>query len=275
MQRLILFFVLLFFSFEKYSQALEFESPIPIDSRIKIFIYNPNEFFAVKFSPSFKSMVRFQKDEQIQLISIGDPMSWKLENIDNNLLFISPIESGVKTNMTIITNKRTYLLDISSAESGEEDEDIAYIVKFYYPELNPDTPFKKKILKAKVGVPSTQLQEDKNLEEKLEDVSFEGGSKSNLALNFKYSYAGADADLVPMKIFDNGVKTFFQFKGKGSPPSIFIVKKGKEFKAKIDVQGSHIAVGGVHEQFTLREGTKLICVFNTNLIKKEDLSSEK
>lgn len=52
----------------------------------------------------------------------------------NLLKFIKPMEKNIRTNMTIITNKRTYQFDIVSKElEDENDKDLVYVVRFQYP----------------------------------------------------------------------------------------------------------------------------------------------
>jgi type IV secretion system protein VirB9 len=44
------------------------------------------------------------------------------------------MEKNIRTNMTIITNKRTYQFDIVSKElEDENDKDLVYVVRFQYP----------------------------------------------------------------------------------------------------------------------------------------------
>ena len=52
----------------------------------------------------------------------------------DNRLFIKPMERNIRTNMTIITNKKTYQFDLvaNELESGDE-KDLVYVVRFEYP----------------------------------------------------------------------------------------------------------------------------------------------
>jgi len=107
--------------------------PITTDSRIKTYIYNPNEIYLLVLHSGYQSSIEFAKGEEIQTISLGDSYAWKMTPLDNRL-FIKPLEKNMRTNMTIITNKRTYQFDIVSEELeiGEE-KDLVYVVRFYYP----------------------------------------------------------------------------------------------------------------------------------------------
>ncbi|UZW39055.1 TrbG/VirB9 family P-type conjugative transfer protein [Rickettsia conorii] len=106
------------------------------DNRIKTYIYNPNEVYLLVLHFGFQSHIEFAKNEEIQNIILGDAYAWKITPLANRL-FIKPLEKDIRTNMTIITNKRIYEFDIASTEliMGNE-RDLVYVIKFYYPKKN-------------------------------------------------------------------------------------------------------------------------------------------
>jgi len=102
------------------------------DNRIQEYIYNPNEIYLLRLHFGFQSHIEFAKNEEVQNIILGDAYAWKLTPIGNRL-FIKPLEKYIRTNMTVITNKRTYEFDISSVELVEGGEkDLVYVIKFDY-----------------------------------------------------------------------------------------------------------------------------------------------
>lgn len=120
-----------------FSTCLAFDDEdisITTDNRIKTYIYNPNEVYLLVLHFGFQSHIEFAKGEEIQTISLGDSYAWKISPLGNRL-FMKPLEKNMRTNMTIITNKRTYQFDIVSKELGvdEEEKDLVYVVRFYYP----------------------------------------------------------------------------------------------------------------------------------------------
>ena len=81
----------------------------------------------------FQSHIEFGKNESIETITLGDSFAWKITPLDNRL-FIKPMERNIRTNMTIITNKKTYQFDLVSKELESGDEkDLVYVVRFQYP----------------------------------------------------------------------------------------------------------------------------------------------
>lgn len=113
--------------------AYEDDLPITSDHRIKTYIYNPNEVYLIVVHSGFQSHIEFAKGEEINTISMGDSYAWKVTPLANRL-FIKPLEKNIRTNMTILTNKRTYQFDIVARELDDEDDsDLVYVVRFYYP----------------------------------------------------------------------------------------------------------------------------------------------
>lgn len=117
------------------SMAYGYDEDIPIttDSRIKTYVYSPNEVYLLVLHYGFQSHIEFAKNEKIETITLGDSYAWKITPLDNRL-FIKPMEKDIRTNMTIITNVRTYQFDIVSKELEDGDEkDLVYVIRFYYP----------------------------------------------------------------------------------------------------------------------------------------------
>ncbi len=106
--------------------------PIATDSRIKTYVYNQNDVYLVLINAGFQSSIEFERGESIKTLSLGDSYSWNLTPIGNRL-FIKPLENNVRTNMTIITNLRTYQFDIASKSEEQNDTDMAYVIRFFYP----------------------------------------------------------------------------------------------------------------------------------------------
>ena len=107
--------------------------PITTDSRIKTYLYSPNEVYLMVLHYGFQSHIEFGKNEKIETLTVGDSYAWKITPLDNRL-FIKPLEKNIRTNMTIITNLRTYQFDIVAKELEDGDErDLVYLVRFLYP----------------------------------------------------------------------------------------------------------------------------------------------
>ena len=252
----LLLFFLAFYNCDKNAVA-NVNMPAPIDSRIKTLVYNPNEIFHVKFIVGYQSIIEFQQNEEIELISFGDPLPWSIKSITKRL-FIKALDPDVKTNMTIITNKRTYLFEIesNSGDPNDIDDKMIYVLRFYYPDTDVDIPnVIKRSIKLNQKLPT------------VEKKKIEVETKTNFVKgNFNYSYSGVGT-ISPLKVFDDGKTTFFQF-NDGVKPSIFAVNEdGREELLKDKMVGQYIAVDTLESQFSLRLDKELVCVFNDIFIE--------
>ncbi len=111
------------------------DTPIVTDSRIKTFVYNPNEVFTITTHYGYQSNIEFGDKETIDTVSVGDRVAWQIIPAGRRL-FIRAMEENAHTNMTIVTNLRAYQFDLrsSSADAVFGSEELTYVVRFFYPE---------------------------------------------------------------------------------------------------------------------------------------------
>ena len=254
------------------------ETPVNIDSRIKTLIYNPNEIYTLNLKMGFQSIIEFSIDESVELISIGDPYPWKLTPIDRRL-FIKPIQIGTRTNLTVITNKRTYLFDITSdTTSSNNDFDVIHVVRFFYPQ----TPIDKSkyslnnYLSDKEGTMMQNLMDSQGLENEstgnttLKNSSTEKNIK-RVAVNLNYSFVGEYNEITPIEIFDDRNDTFFRFKSNNNSPKIYSISKtGRRKLLKQKTIGDFIVVPGVHTKFHIKHGVYENYIYNDLKVNKEE-----
>ena len=118
--------------------AVEYDDmPLTTDNRIKTYIYNPNEIYLMVLHFGYQSHIEFASGEEIQTIYTGDAYAWEITPLANRL-FLKPLVKNVRTNMTVITNKRTYQFDVVSEElENGSEKDLVYVIRFYYPKKRP------------------------------------------------------------------------------------------------------------------------------------------
>lgn len=176
---------------------------------------------------------------------MGNPTLWLFESLQNRL-FLKPVgEDNSETNMTVITNKRVYHFELVAREAkGITDKDLIFVVKFVYPD-----------------------EKDKNLVQFNKIPPSDDPDLRDLSpYNFNYQYTG-EASIAPMKVFDNGEFTYFQFPKKNAElPAIFTVDaQGFESLINFRATSTYLIVERVAPQFTLRNGPDIVCVYNMNL----------
>ena len=273
----------LFFSSLVYAQT-----PITTDSRIRTLVYNPNEVYELKFYYNYQSFIEFSDDEEIEMISIGEAFAWRLTP-SGHRLFVRPLEIAAHTNMTIITNKRTYHFDIRSDEfTGKADEDLVYTVRFFYPQIGQPMPIPPQLavpnIAAKVrpaapNIAAKAILAAPNLNAPPapptiltptppanvgDDLGIIGRNPEGSDLNFDYSLAGKSDNIMPVKIYDNGSETNFQFANDNLViPTISVVDSfGMEQALTYTIRDGYVVVRTVARQFTLRLSDGLLCAFN-------------
>ncbi len=108
-------------------------TPVPTDSRIKTFVYNANDVYRVLTHYGYQMNIEFGEEEEINTISVGDRSGWQITP-DENRIFVRAMEDKAHTNMTVVTDQRTYQFDLYSAQPGQQGwDELVYVVRFYYP----------------------------------------------------------------------------------------------------------------------------------------------
>jgi type IV secretion system protein VirB9 len=216
--------------------------PILIDHRVRTVMYQPDEVYKFTGHYRYQSSIEFGDGEEIKTISMGDSTSWML-NPSGNRLFLKPIEQDATTNMTLITNKRLYLFELHARETDDiDDKDMTFIMRFMYPDSAGSSDVVSSYLDS---VPIPELDENPG------------------KYNFNYTISGTDL-IAPLRIFDDGQFTYFQFKNMNADvPAFFLVdERGEEALINYRTRGDYIVIERVSQRFTLRHGKDIVCVFN-------------
>lgn len=111
-------------------------APLPTtiinDPRIVRLEYNSADVYIITTRYGYQTNINFGKGEEIETISIGDKTLWQIIP-SGSRIFIRPMEEDVMTNMTVLTNKRTYQFDLKSLGPAETEGNL-YVVGFIYPD---------------------------------------------------------------------------------------------------------------------------------------------
>lgn len=235
--------------------------PVSVDSRIKTLVYNQNEIYTLNLKIGFQTIIEFSIDESIELISIGEPYPWKLTPVERRL-FIKPLQVGVRTNLTVITNKMVYLFDLQSdATSSNDDFDVIHVVRFFYPQVPLDQSQYSldNYLSYKEGKAVDSIAKTRGLSGEAignTDLSNAAGGNEQVAVNLNYSFVGEYNKITPVEIFDDRKDTFFRFKSNEDSPRIYSVSAtGKRKLLQQKHIGDFVVVPGVHTKFYLKDST--------------------
>lgn len=221
--------------------------PIQIDHRVRTVMYQPDQVYRYTGHYRYQTAIEFGEDETIKTISMGDSTAWML-NPSGHRLFLKPLEQDATTNMTLITNKHTYLFELHARETDDiADKDMVFIMRFIYPGDDGAQTVSRHL----DSVPAPDLEENAD------------------KLNFNYTLSGA-GDIAPIRIFDDGEFTFFEFRDKNAevPAFYWVDDSGNESLINYRTRGDYIVVERVAKRYTLRHGPDVVCVFNEAMLIK-------
>lgn len=210
------------------------------DSRIKTLVYSADDVFKFTGYYGYQTNIKLGTGEEILTLSLGDSTAWQIIPAGNRL-FIKPIEEDATTNMTLITNKRSYLFEIHAEHAIDiNDPNIAFDLRFIYPD-EPDSEA--------VNLYSARQVPDLSHPENY---------------NFNYSISGDDV-IAPIKVFDDGTFTYIQFKKINAElPAIFAVDESlRENMINYSLgEDNTIVIERVCSKLAVRSGRKVVCIFN-------------
>jgi type IV secretion system protein VirB9 len=240
------------------------------EKKFRMFIYNPYDVYRYVGNYNYHGFIEFQgsvskkndpdavsdasaasvpQAEEVTEVAIGNSDAWLWKISDSkNRLYLKPVGDSANTNMTVKTSLgRVYNFELlARTASGTDDPNLIFAVKFVYPD---DT--------------------DKNILEFPKAPVSDVPDMHNLSLyNFNYDFTG-EPTIAPLKVFDNGEFTYLQFANKSAElPAIFAVDSdGFESLVNFRVAGDYIVIERVASQFTLRNGSDIVCVYNNTLFK--------
>lgn len=109
-------------------------TPGPGDPRIQSVVYDSNQVVQLQVATGYQLSVEFALDERIENVAVGDSGAWQVTpNKRGDHLFIKAIQPGVTTNLTVVTDARSYMFDLQPLYGPLPD--MAYTVRFTYPAL--------------------------------------------------------------------------------------------------------------------------------------------
>jgi len=195
--------------------------PGPIDPHIQSVLYDPDEVVQLQGALGWQIMLEFAPDERIENVSIGDALAWQVTpNKRARNLFLKPLIRNAATNMTVVTDRRRYAF---SLETTARLRTTPWVVRFEYPQ---------EIVAA--------------IEEPLPPPP--------RPLNHAYTLDG-DAALLPSRVWDDGLMTYFEFSPDKPIPAIFAGGPGKdEALVNSSARGRVMIVQQTSGRFTLRTG---------------------
>ncbi|WP_029140120.1 TrbG/VirB9 family P-type conjugative transfer protein [Citromicrobium sp. JLT1363] len=219
------------------------------DPRLVERLYDPDEVVVIQGKTKVQATIEFGEGEAIENVAVGDSTAWQVTpNQRANLLFVKPLSPSAQTNMTVVTNRHTYLFDLVASPRAKP----LYMMRFTYPEPPPEEQ-------------EAQLAENAVGEANAIELA---AATDPLAvvdpamLNFKWQAKG-ERQLQPDEVYDDGRSTYLRWNQDRPVPAILIENyEGEEGPVNSTVRGDTVIVDGVPREIILRSGRERATLVN-------------
>jgi type IV secretion system protein VirB9 len=210
------------------------------DSRVRTVIYSTDEIYRLHGFVGYDLEIEFASDETFTGIGGGDLDALSYGSYGNTFA-VKPRATNVRTNLTVLTNKRRYLFDyvVSRGLPDPAAEDVIYLLRFAYP---PE---------AKAQASGT---------DQIEAALTAGAAQRKR--NYDYWYCGPPS-IKPVGASDDGVHTRLQFAARAELPAVFVRNDdGTESLLNFSIDQGDVVIHRVTRQLILRRGRLAGCVVN-------------
>ena len=214
------------------------------DQRLQTRVYDEATVFQINGKVKVQTTIKFREDEAIENVAIGDSQAWQVQpNKAQSLLFVKPLEPNAKTNMTVVTNKRTYLFDLVSSPRNNP----LYVLQFSYPKAE------KAEEEARLARAAERAREQANAVE-MAAATDPLAVADPERLNFAWASTG-DAELIPEQAYDDGESVYLTWP-EGTPIPAILVRnyEGEEGPVNFTVRGNTVVLDVVPGMIVLRSG---------------------
>ncbi len=239
---------------------IAFAVPAQADSRLVSHEYSADEVVRIDGKLGVQATIGFAEDEHIENVAVGDSQEWQITpNKRANLLFVKPLAAAARTNMTVVTDRRTYFFDLIAAPRAKP----VYMLRFTY--------------KEEEKAPEKPAQPDRASLTPEERAAMSGDPVAAPAdpamLNFAWTRKG-DAQLMPSRIYDDGEATYLLWNEKQAVPAILVRnEKGEEGPVNYAVRGNTIVIDDVPSLIVLRSGKASATLQNVRTDAKKSAAS--
>jgi type IV secretion system protein VirB9 len=244
------------------------EGPLS-DDRIKLLPYDENDVYTITTKYGYQTNIVFGGTETIDTISVGDRSLWQIIP-SGNRLFIRPMQQGISTNMTILTNRHSYQFDLKSIAADEKDSAVIYVAKFTYPEEHgrgrPPIPMPSAPPPHTVMPPPPEEMAPSSPPAAPSALTPKPAAAQPMYPNYNYTYSGPDT-VAPLQVFDNGETTFIKYRALPSPlPQVYIVDNaGNRAPVAVETKDSMLTVHAIAGTLAIVENDTTIMVYNEML----------
>ena len=210
---------------------------------VQVYTWTDGAVFRLFAAPDKVSDIVLQAGEELIAVSAGDTARWVIGDTVSGSgdgkqvhILVKPYTAGLKTNLIVTTNRRTYHLQLESTAAT-----AMAAISWRYPQDQVLTRKAETPPEAASPMPSTV-------------------GLSPEVLSFGYTIRGDRPPWRPLRAFDDGHKVFIEFPRHlpqtEAPPLFLVGKGGKADLLNYRVQGRFYVVDTLVHEAELRLGAK-------------------
>lgn len=251
-------------------------------SNVLVVQHSRNVTHKLRLREMMNTLIVLPEGEKIKGISLGDKANFVFEPVKGdgatafeNMGNVRAIYPGADTNLTLISenaNVYSFYLRVDTVESEFMPDLVVYVE-------SDEIVRENRLKQAKADMQAKQEAEEQAEQEAAEKEAEKEKEKgeylntraeTNAAtLNFNYKQRSGDEALMPVRIMDDGVWTYFQFAddnmdGVKNLPAIYRVVDGFDTPVNSRIEGGTVVVETVSDKWTLRSGSATACVIKDN-----------
>lgn len=223
---------------------------------IQVYPYTEGALFRLYASPGQVSDIALQPGERLVSVSAGDTVRWVVGDTQSGSgqsarahVLVKPISAGIRTNLMIATDRRTYHLELESVSGG-----YMAALSWRYPA--------DELARLTANNGRTIAREAQSIERGLELD----------AINFDYRINGDTPAWKPVRVFDDGRQVYIQMPkniaATDMPPLFVLGASGDAELVNYRVRGKYYVVDQLFRAAELRLGSKNQTVVRINRVER-------
>jgi type IV secretion system protein VirB9 len=209
---------------------------------VQIYPYSQGAIFRLYAAPERVTDIALQPGETIVSVAAGDTVRWTVGDTTSGSgdakrthILVKPFSAGLRTNLIIATDRRTYHLELASSEAT-----AMTAISWNYP-ADALLALKREQARAKEAAPVAT------------GIAIE-------RLNFNYAILGDKPTWRPLRAFDDGRQTYVEFPPSiavGEAPPLFVIgSTGQAELVNYRMSGRYYVVDRLFGAAELRLGEK-------------------
>ena len=205
---------------------------LSVDARSATAIYQEGEVYRINTQLRRVTLITLAPGERFLDFKAGDTESFQFADTDQgSAILVKPVIAGAVTNGVIVTNRRFYLVELHESATRRPH----YSVSFRDPAGSRRSSAPSDV---PPGAPKTYM----------------------------VSVKTRDAQISPIRVRDDGRKTYFEFGPDAPIPSIYRADaSGREFIVNTRTDGTTITVSSRSDRWVIRYGDEFICVVSAEV----------